>query len=68
MRAMPGAPADGSAWQSGNCDGRIIRGASWRHSPEFLRSAHRNGLPADDRSDFLGFRVARSIDPCVGGQ
>ena len=24
-----GAPSDGSAWESGNCDGRVLRGGSW---------------------------------------
>ncbi|MBL8526181.1 MAG: SUMF1/EgtB/PvdO family nonheme iron enzyme [Burkholderiales bacterium] len=24
-----GAPADGSAWESGNCGRRVVRGGSW---------------------------------------
>src|ERR1043166_8344409 len=36
-------PADGSAWLSGNCDGRVMRGGSWEDSQEELRSAARLG-------------------------
>ena len=37
-----GAPDDGSAWTSGDCSQRMIRGASWNSNPEHLRSANRN--------------------------
>ena len=42
-----GAPTDGSAWLSGNCDLRESRGGSWLNaSPWYLRSANRNsGTP-----------------------
>ena len=28
-----GAPADGSAWESGDCSERVLRGGSWRSEP-----------------------------------
>ena len=28
-----GAPADGSAWTSGDCGARVVRGGSWRYDP-----------------------------------
>ena len=50
-----GAPSDGSAWMSGNCYGRMIRGGSWMDSSEDLRSAARfSEAHPNSRSD-LGF-------------
>ena len=56
-----GASADGSAWTTGDCSGRVVRGGSWLNSPDYLRSAVRSGLTSGNRSDFLGFRVARTL-------
>jgi formylglycine-generating enzyme required for sulfatase activity len=55
------APADGSAWLEGNCDGRVVRGGSWGDSAEELRSAARTGGFKDDQFDSTGFRVAKSF-------
>ena len=63
-----GAPADGSAWESGDCGSRGLRGGSWSVAPWHLRSAARVRLDSgyqDDtgyRSDDVGFRVARTLD------
>jgi len=56
-----GAPTDGSAWISGDCSVRIIRGGSWTVNPRVLRSASRNGDTTAVRSAFIGFRVARTL-------
>ncbi len=62
-----GAPADGSAWLTGDCSRPILRGASWRDDPRFLRSANRYGFffgGADSKNmryRNFGFRVARTI-------
>ena len=56
-----GAPDDGSAWLSGTCSGRVIRGGSWGRDPGQLRSSNRTGSNRSDRSVGLGFRLA-SID------
>jgi formylglycine-generating enzyme required for sulfatase activity len=56
-----GAPGDGSAWLSGDCSLRVIRGASWYQVPRDLRSANRNRWAPVMRDSSLGFRVARTL-------
>jgi formylglycine-generating enzyme required for sulfatase activity len=56
-----GAPDDGSVWEESNCNEREIRGGSWNDKPENMRSASRYGNPPDDRSDYLGFRLAQDL-------
>jgi formylglycine-generating enzyme required for sulfatase activity len=58
-----GAPSDGSAWTSGDCKTRGIRGGSWTIDPQFLRSADRSWLPTEYRVNDLGFRVGRTLTP-----
>jgi len=41
-------------------DGRVLRGGSWVAWPGSTRSAGRNWFGPADRSDFTGFRVART--------
>ena len=53
-----GAPTDGSAWESGNCGERVLRGGS-SSLPRHLRSANRLWNPTVNRGSNLGFRVAR---------
>ena len=56
-----GAPSDGSAWASGDCDYRVVRGGSWfSHPVDVCRSAHRDRDTG--RSNTVGFRVARTLD------
>ena len=54
-----GAPTDGSAWMSGDCGQRVVRGGSWGGLPRFLRSAYRGWDPRSHRVSFLGFRLAQ---------
>jgi formylglycine-generating enzyme required for sulfatase activity len=56
-----GAPADGSAWTTGDCSRRVLRGGSWLDDPVSLRAAIRDWLDPGDRYSILGFRVARTI-------
>lgn len=55
------APADGSAWLSGECGKAVVRGGAWGLSPEDARSARRDGDNKDLRSGRRGFRVARDL-------
>ena len=57
-----GAPADGSAWEEGDCAKRVTRGGSWADPPEQLRSASRGTLwRADRRIGVNGIRVVREL-------
>ncbi len=57
-----GAPTDGSAWASGDCEQRVLRGGSWYTAPEELRVAYRNRFERDHRSSSFGFRVVREMN------
>ena len=56
-----GAPADGSAWTSTSCDGRVVRGGSWGSIPDYARSAGRLGYGPRNRGEDIGFRLARTL-------
>jgi formylglycine-generating enzyme required for sulfatase activity len=58
-----GAPLDGSARTSGDCDLRVIRGGSWNITPQSLRAANRGRAPIGYRSNLNGFRVGRTLTP-----
>ena len=58
-----GAPTDGSAWLTGNCDRRVHRGGSWFNRPEYLQSDSRIRGAAGLYGNSLGFRVARTLGP-----
>ena len=56
-------PTDGSAWLSGDCDKRLLRGGSWYSFPNLLRSAARLNNSIGLRNNTTGFRVARTLVP-----
>jgi formylglycine-generating enzyme required for sulfatase activity len=56
-----GAPTDGTAWTSGDCSRRVVRGGSWVNSSQFLRTANRFRSTTDGGGNTLGFRVGRTI-------
>jgi formylglycine-generating enzyme required for sulfatase activity len=55
------APGDGSAWEKGNGRYRVVRGGGWDGMPRILRAAFRDWVPADQRMDNMGFRVACTL-------
>jgi len=57
-----GAPADGAAWQSGDCGRRVERGGSWNNLPDWLRSASRHWNSTDYRYSTLGFRLVQDLE------
>ena len=59
-----GAPKDGSPWvKDGDPKRHAVRGGSWMNSARFLRASHRFWLPTDGRYDYVGFRLARTLNP-----
>jgi formylglycine-generating enzyme required for sulfatase activity len=60
-----GAPTDGSAWTSGDCSRRVLRGGSWSVDPQYLRSASRDNDFTGIRVSALGFRVGRTLTPGI---
>lgn len=57
-----GAPTDGSAWVSDDCQSRVVRGGSFARNGMELRSAARQPHGTTDRYPDLGFRVARALN------
>ena len=55
------APADGSAWVDGDCNGRVVRGGSWEDSEVEQRSAARTGGYKQDQFYTDGLRIARAL-------
>jgi len=54
-----GAPSDGSAWTSGSCGRRVLRGGSCSNNPLYMRSAYRLWHSPDLRTSDNGFRLVQ---------
>jgi formylglycine-generating enzyme required for sulfatase activity len=58
-KSYHGAPSDGSAWTTGDCLFRVVRGDDWRGpAPLTYRSRSRT----DERESSRGFRVGRTLE------
>ena len=55
------ATQDGSAWTSGNCTRRVIRGGSWLHRARMLRSASRDWVGVISGDRFTPLNVPSSL-------
>ncbi|MDR6935463.1 SUMF1/EgtB/PvdO family nonheme iron enzyme [Luteibacter sp. 3190] len=55
------APRNGEAWVNPGCGRHVIRGGSWGSAPDMVRSAYRQGAPADLRNARVGFRIVREL-------
>jgi formylglycine-generating enzyme required for sulfatase activity len=58
-----GAPLDGSAWATGDCSSRVLRGGAWNSYPGGLCAAYRFGLTRGYRGSLVGFRLGRTLTP-----
>lgn len=60
-----GAPADGSAWVAGaDANRRVLRGGSWGIiRANDARVSSRSGSDVTNRINYVGFRLARTIQP-----
>jgi formylglycine-generating enzyme required for sulfatase activity len=56
-----GGPTDGSAWASGQCRLRVLRGGSFDSAPTYARSMARFRYDFDVRYYANGFRVVREL-------
>ncbi len=56
-----GAPTDGSAWTTGNCDRHVLRGGAFSRRPQTMRSAARIWFGSSQRLSYMSVRVARSL-------
>jgi formylglycine-generating enzyme required for sulfatase activity len=56
-----GAPTNGSAWTSGQCQLRVLRGGSFDSEADYVRSNSRFRYDNDVRYSGNGFRVVRQI-------
>ena len=56
------APIDGGAVQADECERRVYRGGGYADQPAVLRAAARRAAPSDERTQGVGFRVARALD------
>lgn len=54
-----GAPRDGSVFEGGDCQYRVVRGGAFSSGPKALRPAARDRFPADSGNDSIGIRVVR---------
>jgi formylglycine-generating enzyme required for sulfatase activity len=62
--AAPGPPPPGGAARlDGDCSDRVTRGGSYDDKPQDLRAAARSWETIDARSQKIGFRIARAMDP-----
>jgi len=59
----PPARSDPGPRLSGDCADRAVRGGSWSDKPQDLRAAARSWAASDERSPYIGFRVARALGP-----
>ena len=58
-RSYDNAPSDGSAWLTGDCRERVVRGGSFIDSPMNIRSAVRSYYEPTRKDANIGFRIFR---------
>jgi formylglycine-generating enzyme required for sulfatase activity/predicted Ser/Thr protein kinase len=58
-----GAPTDGAARQSVDCQEHEMRGGSWFSDPRHVSASYRNRFPGDYRSSTVGMRLVRTLSP-----
>ena len=55
------APVNGSAWEDGDCQHRVLRGGAWNFFPSGLRVSNRFNLKPHTRHSSCGFRLAKTL-------
>ncbi len=59
--SFAGAPADGRAWRSGDCERRVSRGGAWDTVRSSARSSNRRWNTVGYKISNTGIRVARDL-------
>ncbi len=52
------APVDGRAWESGDCQRRVLRGGAWYYASGYAQATYRNANTPFSRFIIYGFRLA----------
>jgi formylglycine-generating enzyme required for sulfatase activity len=60
-KSLADVPSDGAPRITGDCSVRVIRGGAWSEEPQDLRSAKRSYELVGERTEKIGFRVARTL-------
>ena len=55
------APTDGSVWEGGDCEVRVVRGGAFRSPADSMRVENREKFPSNRGQYNVGFRVARDL-------
>ena len=55
------APDDGSVWEGGDCDVRVVRGGAYRSPANSMRVENRETFKSDKGQYNVGIRVARDL-------
>jgi formylglycine-generating enzyme required for sulfatase activity len=55
------APTDGSVWEGGDCDVRVVRGGAYRSPANSMRVENRETFKSDKGQYNVGIRVARDL-------
>jgi len=55
------APVDGSVWEGGDCEVRVVRGGAYRSPANSMRVENRETFKSDKGQYNVGIRVARDI-------
>lgn len=55
------APADGSVWEGGDCEVRIVRGGAYRSPASSMRVENRDKFPSGRGQYNVGIRIARDL-------
>jgi formylglycine-generating enzyme required for sulfatase activity len=56
-----GAPADGTAWMTGDCMKRVLRGGTYYVNPQYLGATNRGASHPGYRGPDTGLRVAKTL-------
>lgn len=55
------APTDGSVWEGGDCEVRVVRGGAFRSPADSMRVENREKFPSKRGQYNVGFRLAREL-------